>query len=372
MKVCFLVNQLSLKDGWGSCAVNLIKHLSEQNVDFLVLSSAQSQQNDLPSVKEHKVLPPLFVSRWIKLYVLFKNFFRIRKLIQGADLVHVLAEPYSLIAYLTCRSRPMLVTLHGTYAVDHYRKWYLRGLYSRAYRYASHLICVSRFTKDEALKKMPSLRNITVINNGVDYNKFQAHDLFEPRRTKNIVSVGALMSRKGYHISIPAVAGVVREYPDLKYYIIGNQNNKEYFDQLKNLVTKCSLGENVVFLKNVAEKDLIRFYYQADLFLLTPIYVKGSKFEGFGLVYLEANACGKPVIGTYGCGAESAIKNGYNGLLVGQNNVSQTSKAIINILSDQDSAKVMGENAKKWAQKHDWSKVVLKYVEVYSDIYKLV
>ncbi|MBU2472877.1 MAG: glycosyltransferase family 4 protein [Patescibacteria group bacterium] len=364
MKICFLVNQLSLRDGWGSYAVNLIKHCSKENVDFLVLSSVQSQINDLPSVKEYKVLPPLFINRWIKLYVLIKNFFKIRKLIQGADIVHVLAEPYGLIAYLVCRQRPILITLHGTYAVDALNRWYLRGLYSRVYQKAKKIICISQFTKDEVLKKIPDLNNLTIINNGVDYNKFQIDGSFESD-TKNIVSVGALVSRKGYHISISAIAEVVKKYSNLKYYIIGNQKNKEYFEELKKIVVKYSLEKNVVFLENVLEGDLIKHYYQSDLFLLTPIYVEGSKFEGFGLVYLEANACGKPVIGTYGCGAEDAIKDNYNGLLVNQNDISQTSKAIINILSNSDLAKTIGQNGRKWAQEHDWSEIVLEYIEVY-------
>jgi len=365
MKICFLVNQLSLKDGWGSYAVNLIKHLSEQNVDFLVLSSVRSQINDLPSVKEHRVLPPLFINRWIKLYIFIKNFFKIRKLIQEADIIHVLAEPYSLIAYLTCRKRPMVITFHGTYAVDALNKWYLKGLYSRVYKKAQKIICISQFTKEEVLKKIPDLNNLIVINNGVDYSKFRAYDLSKLRENKSIVSVGALMARKGYHISIPAVAEVVKKYPDLKYYIIGSQKNKEYFNQLNDLVKKHSLKENIIFLENVSEKDLINYYYQSDLFLLTPIYVEGSKFEGFGLVYLEANACGKPVIGTYGCGAEDAIKDHYNGLLVEQNNIGQTSQAIINILSNPDLAKTMAQDSKKWAQSHDWSKIVLEYIEEY-------
>jgi len=368
MKICFLVNQLSLKDGWGSYAVNLIEHLSKQGIDCSVLSSVKSQENDLSIIKDYKILPPLFVSRWIKLFVFIKNFFKIRKIIQQADIVHVLAEPYSLVASWVCGQRPMLITLHGTYAVDHYKKWYLRGLYSQVYKQAAHLICVSRFTEKEVLKKIP-LKNIMVINNGVDYQKFQTPNSSELGQARSIVSVGALMSRKGYHISIPAVAQVIKKYPDLKYYIIGNQKNKEYFVQLKDLVKKYSLEGNIVFLEDVPEKDLIKFYYQSDLFLLTPIYVEGSKFEGFGLVYLEANACGKPVIGTYGCGAEDAIKHGYNGLLVEQNNIEQTGQAILDILSNQELAQDMSRDAKQWAQDHDWSRIVLKYIKEYQKLY---
>ena len=159
MKICFLANQLFYRDGWGSYAVNLIEHLSKQDIDCLVLSSVQSKQNDLSSIKDYKILPPLFVNRWIKIYFLIKNFFQIRKFILSADIVHVLAEPYVLIAYLTCRKRPIFITLHGTYAVDALNKWYLKGLYKMVYKKAKKIICVSNFTKKEILKKM-SLENI--------------------------------------------------------------------------------------------------------------------------------------------------------------------------------------------------------------------
>ena len=371
MKICFLFNKLSSRDGWGSYAVNLIGNLSKQGINCSVLLSVQSQQNELSSIEKHKVLPPLFVNRWIKIYILIKNFFKIRKLIQEADIVHVLAEPYSLIAYWTCHKRPILITLHGTYAVDALNKWYLKGLYSRIYKKAVYLICVSQFTKEEVLKKINSLKNIIVINNGVDYKKFQMYNLFKHLSdNKNIISVGALMPRKGYHVSILAVVEVKKKYSNLKYYIIGNQKNKEYFDQLKNLIKKNNLEENVIFLENVSEKDLIKFYYQSDLFLLTPIYIEGSKFEGFGLVYLEANACGKPAIGTYDCGAEDAIVDRFNGLLVPQNNIEKTSQAILRILDNSILAEELGQNALKQAQKMNWSNIIKQYIKIYEDFYK--
>ena len=274
-----------------------------------------------------------------------------------------------MIAAWTCQKRSILITLHGTYAVDALNKWYLKWLYSRVYKKAKKIICISQFTKDEVLKKIPDLKNLVVINNGVDYERFQIENFSKSsEKNKNIVSVGALMSRKGYHVTIPAVAEVVKKYHDLKYYIIGNQKNKEYFNQLKDLVKENCLEKNIVFMENVSEKDKIKFYYQSNLFLLTPTYVKGGKFEGFGLVYLEANACGKPVIGTYSCGAEDAIKNNYNGLLVPQNDIKKTSQVILSILDNSDLAKTMGENGKKWAKESNWSQIVLKYIKIYRNI----
>lgn len=367
MRICFLVNQLFLKDGWGNHSVSLIKHLAEKGIDCRVLSSVWSQENALPQIENYKVLPPLFVNRLIKLFFLIKNFFKIRKLIQGADLVHVLVEPYSPLADWAKQDKPLFITFHGTYAVDHFRKWYLRIIYRRAYQKAKKIICVSRFTEKETLKKI-SLKNTLVINNGVDYQKFQQmpiETIDKPSNKPMIISVGALMPRKGYHISIAAAAKVKEKYPDLKYYIIGSQKDKNYFNQLKALVSRNNLGNNVIFLENVSDQDLIKFYYQSDLFLLTPVRTASDKFEGFGLVYLEANACAKPVIGTYDCGAEDAVENGYNGFLVPPNDIEKTAEAILKILSNPQLAQQLGANGKKKAQEMDWQNQVKKYMEAY-------
>jgi len=368
MKICFLVNQLSIKDGWGSYAVNLIEHLSKEGVDCLVLSSVKNKENDLSLIKDNRILPPLFTSRWFKVYFLIKNFLKIRKIIRESDIIHVLAEPYGLIAYLVCRQRPIIITFHGTYAIDALNKWYLKWLYKRVYKNVKKIICVSKFTQQSFLEKIENEKTV-VINNGIDYQKFQFLKPKEQfiRKEKRIISVGGLKARKGYNISIVAIAQVKKKYPDLKYYIIGNQENENYFNQLKDLVNQYNLKENVIFLENVSEKDKIKYYYQSDLFLLTPINIEGSA-EGFGLVYLEANACGKPVIGTYSCGAEDAVKNDYNGILVEQNNIKQTSEAIINILSNQNLSEKIGKNGKKWTQSRDWSKIVLEYIRIYKSI----
>jgi len=296
---------------------------------------------------------------------LIKNFFQIRKFIKQSDVVHVLVEPYSLIAYWVYKKCPIFITFHGTYAVNALNKWYLRGLYKRVYKNVKKIICVSGFTQQTFLKRIQS-DNTIVINNGINYEKFQTYQAEKKikQNSKKIISVGALVFRKGYHIAISAVGRVVEKYPNLKYYIIGNQNNKKYFFQLKDLIKKYNLEDNVVFLQNISEQELLKLYYQADLFLLTPVNIDNN-FEGFGLVYLEANACGKPVIGTYSCGAEDAIIDGFNGLLVPQNDIEKTSQAILGILDNSRLAEELSQNGLKQAQKMDWSNIVKQYIKVY-------
>ena len=207
-----------------------------------------------------------------------------------------------------------------------------------------------------------------VINCGVDFKRFAEFapsSLPEkPEKEKIIISTGKLKARKGYHVSIPAIGRIKKKYPQIKYYIVGDQSDKKYFNQLKDLAEKCGLGKDVVFQEGISDRELIKLYYSADLFVLTPINIKNN-FEGFGQVYLEASACGKPVIGTYGCGAEDAVVDGITGLLVPQNDIEKTAEAILKLLDNPELAGKLGENGKKRAQEMDWSNVAKKHIDIY-------
>ncbi|MBU4332455.1 glycosyltransferase family 4 protein, partial [Patescibacteria group bacterium] len=179
-----------------------------------------------------------------------------------------------------------------------------------------------------------------------------------------ILSVGMLKQRKGFHVSLKAVAQVKEKYPNLRYYIVGRQEDKNYFEKLKQIVKDYNLENSVVFLENISDRELKKLYNQADLFLLTPVYIKGN-FEGFGLVYLEAGAFGKPVVGSLGSGAEEAVVHNETGLLVPQNDPKATAEATIKILGNPELAKKLGQGNKNFTKDHDWERVAKKYQEIY-------
>ena len=94
-------------------------------------------------------------------------------------------------------------------------------------------------------------------------------------------------------------------------------HDDDFHEQLLATARKAGVADSVHFLGQVPDEQLIALYRGCALFVLTPLTL-GTQFEGFGLIYLEANSCGKPVVGSYGCGAEEAIVDGETGLLVPQ------------------------------------------------------
>ena len=353
IKVCFLGGELDTKAGWGRLAKEIIDGVSKNGVNTEVINLG----NDLS----------------IGFLKMFRLALKIRKNLKKCDIIHCFdAFPWGVVGALANigLNKKMVINGVGTWSVlPLYQKKNAR-LVSWAYKKADKVLSISRFTADEIQKKI-KLNNIEVITLGVDLEKFK---LCPPKsdadgRKKIILSVGALKFRKGYHVSIPAVAEVKKHYPEIKYRIVGDQSGLKYFNELKRLARKNGLEDNVEFLSSLSDKELRDLYCECDLFLLLSVN-EGHSFEGFGLTHLEANACGRPAIGTLGCGSEDAIKNGYSGFLVPQNDIKAASEAILKILGDSKLAGELGQNSYLWAKANTWEKTAKKYVDIYEKLIK--
>jgi len=359
MKICFLNQNLDTKAGIGRFGRDIVENISKQkDIEATVLTEKESGHE-----LEKAVLCKSYLLR--NFPNLFINAFKVRKHIKQCDIVHALdGYPNGVIAALANigLNKKLIINGIGTRSVLPLDKPIKKNLLKWAYKKADKVLCISRFTEKQILKRI-KLNNTMVINLGVDYEKFQRTQR-KPKKKKGkmVLGVGELKERKGYHVSIPAMAEVKKKYKNIKYYIVGGKPLKEYLD----LVKKYNLEKNVKFFQNISDEDLIKLYYQADIFLLTPVTIDNNIFEGFGLVYLEAGACGKPVIGTYNCGAEDAIVNGETGFLVPQNDIEKTAEAVLKLLNNPGLARKLGENGKKRAREMSWGNVVKKYIEVYN------
>ncbi len=373
MKVLIITSTLSEKSGLGRYSLEMIKRLP-RSWELLIFSGRE--EDGLKEIKNGKifqVLPgPFELFKLRNPFLVWRLARKIRRQAAGVDFVHSFMDyPHSFLAALVARAlrKPLFLTAHGTYSLSPLNRWPDKYFCRFALKSAKKVFCISRFTEEE-IKKRVSLVKTVAINNGIDFEKFNCAAASEKTEGKMILSVGLVKARKGYHISIPAIAQVKRKYPKVKYYIVGQKAGENYFHQLQLLVKKYSLTENVIFLEGITDDELKRLYRRADVFLLTPVNINDN-FEGFGLVYLEAGACGKPVIGTKGCGAQEAVEDGRTGILVEQNDVDGTAQAVLKLLDDPKLAERMGQAGREKAKLNDWKQVVQKYTDVYQGELKI-
>lgn len=239
---------------------------------------------------------------------------------------------------LGCR---MVSYIHGEEITTETEYRFFGRLRRRYLRRADAIVAVSRFTRDAMVRLMGiDPIKVELIHNGVDLERFypapKRPDLIERHALHGkrvILTVGRLVPRKGFDVIIRALPQVLAGIPDAHYVIVGGGH---YRPSLESLVREQELAAHVTFAGQVADDDLTDYYRLCDVFAMPNREMPDGDTEGFGLVFLEANACGKPVIGGTAGGAVEAVRDGENGLLVDGWSVASVAEAIVRLLSDTE------------------------------------
>lgn len=368
-KIGFITCDLSTRHGWAQYSLSLVRALHEAGMNMTVVASTNSPLVD--DVDVHPILPTLAPRpRALPLRLLLKTG-EVRRLLADCDVIHCTVESYALLAAAVAGKRPLLITGHGSYVnLPRTERWPLGELYRRAFQ-RSTLVCVSRYTAKVAQSVVPGVRTV-VVNNGVEVGWFLGMDRARPVPTQHspyILSVGAVKRRKGTLELVQAMPAVRQQFPQVQCIIIGSLTAEpEYARRVQAAVHDLQHEGCVHLLGHVSEDTLKDWYSKADVFVLASMN-DGWKFEGYGLVHLEASAAGLPVIGTTDCGAEDAIDDGLTGLLVPQAQVADAlPKAIIRLLSDPHLAARMGAAGRKKALARTWTVVASAIVDVYNEV----
>ena len=188
-----------------------------------------------------------------------------------------------------------------------------------------------------------SEKKVEVVPNAVNTEVFYREPV---NKIRSILYVGRITAEKGIDTLVKAMPKVLKEAADTKLIIVGPKKygfeRGGYEEQLRQLIKKLRIEQNVVFLGAIPLNDLRKMYSQASVFCLPSVWQ-----EPFGLALIEAMACETAVIGTRVGGIPEAISEGKDGLLVNPNSVEELVKAIIRILSDDRFAQNLGKNGRK-------------------------
>ena len=218
-----------------------------------------------------------------------------------------------------------------------------------------HLTYLGEFTR-QAISKALSRKSATEmvkIAPGIDTAHFIPQpDAMQKRKElglqdkKIIISVGRLVHRKGQDNLIQAMPAVLKKIPSAHLLLVGEG---PYRKHLEKLVTKSSLEQNVTFAGRIMYDRLPSYLSAADLFAMpSRSRFFGLEVEGLGIVYLEASACGIPVVAGNSGGAPDAVLEGVTGLCVDGTNIEQITAAIVEICSDAERASHMGAAGRNW------------------------
>ncbi|WP_030008219.1 glycosyltransferase [Picosynechococcus sp. NKBG042902] len=165
--------------------------------------------------------------------------------------------------------------------------------------------------------------------------------------------------RKNIDLVIKALSNI-KSFVDFEYTIIGDGFLRP---NLEKLVADLGLSENIKFTGKVTKSEIREYLHNSDLFILTSSSSK-KNVEGFGIVYLEANACGVPVLAAKEGGSAEAIQPGINGFFVNDISVNSLTK----VLSDFIKGKYQfnRDSCRNFANQYNWSNITDKIISIYN------
>ena len=357
MRVGILAPDLSDRHGWGMYSLSLVRQLQQiDNLELTIISAHNSP--DHADIDQHRLLPIVNPAPRLLSLRLLRTSLPVRGRVADCDIIHTTIEPYAPLATLIAGTRPTVVTVHGSYVhLPRIRRYPVGAWYRRAFQ-RSTLMTVSHYTARVARTIIPDAQT-QVIPNGVDHARFaELPPLPHPPTRPTILTAGGVKQRKGTLPLIHALAQVRAQMPDVQLVVIGTLSAEPaYVVQVQQAIAAHDLHDHVQLLGFVDDATLLGWYGAADVFAM-PSVNAGWKFEGFGLVHLEANAAGLPVIGADDCGAEDAIEHGVTGLLISQANMqAELPAALLSLLRDPARARQMGQVGRVRARAYTWARV---------------
>ena len=230
---------------------------------------------------------------------------------------------------------------------------------------ADRVIAISEFTANLLQTAGVVPDRIEIVYPGCDVNYFRPlpsrmdlrQELLGSRYGDRVIlTVGNLVARKGHDMVIRALPRVCQRLPDTTYLIVGDG---PYRSQLETLAVEMGVRDRVIFAGKIPNQDLVPIYALCDVFAMpSRDQSEQCDVEGFGVVFLEANACGKPVIGGRSGGIPEAVQDGLTGLLVDPHDPEDMAKAITRLLTDSELSARLGQQGRmRVARDFTWGRV---------------
>jgi phosphatidylinositol alpha-1,6-mannosyltransferase len=264
---------------------------------------------------------------------------------------HVLSTGFIGLIMKALKGIDFVVYTHAADVLEYEHHPFLRPWLRKILKEAKHVVTNSRYTRAQLERLGVPVEKIIIsppridafdFGRPVDPSRIVKKHCLEGKRI--ILSINRLVPRKGNDVMIKAMAKVLEKFPDAVYVVYGDGPCRQ---MLKDLVEDLGLWDHVLFVDG-KDGDLRREWMAAcDVFVMVSRAIgETGDVEGFGVVYLEAGAAGKPVVAGDSGGVPDAVEDGLNGFLVDPNDPLVVAEAVNKVLGDPVLAARLGEQGK--------------------------
>jgi len=236
----------------------------------------------------------------------------------------------------------------------------------RVLKDADAIFAVSNYTAHLVRQRGVAENRIEVVPNGVDLDRFSPRDTRSLRHRLNlksrkvILAVARLVERKGVDTLIEAFRSIADRHPDTVLIVVGDGPDRQRL--LAQAAALVQQGR-VYFAGRVEDAALPGYYSLADVVTLPSRVESNGSVEGFGLVFLEANACGTTVIGSRSGGIPDAVADGVSGLLVEPGSAIDLARALDRLLADNELRLRLAAQGLNRAKQFTWKRAAERMLE---------
>ncbi len=349
---------------WESGAEKFAREVVENLVDryhFIIFTARNSKKNlKLEKGKGyeiHRLGLGSIVDKW-----LFPLLAPIAAMRAKPKLVHAVMESYAGIALAIFKTfnwrTPAILTLQSGDLDDSRKQKMIPFLLWKIIHLApTHLTAISRYLAERAERLGAPKERISIIHNGVDLKEIDS--LLQKQRGTvpfRIVSVGRLSWEKGHEYLISSLPLIKKEFPEAHLVLVGGGAEEE---KLRKLAAALDLSSSVYF------RGMLPHGRAMGEAALAEAFVCPSLAEGMGIVFLEAQALGIPVIGTYVGGIPDVIENEVTGLLVPPKDSVAIAEAVKRIFRDQELKSKLITTAKNNIAIFSWDRITEQVASLY-------
>jgi len=371
----YLRSTLNYKIGGGEkVAYNIAFNMAKRGHDVCVFTVSESSCYEVENLHNIKVY------RYASLFEFYRRKISPSLIFRpniDVDIVHVhiAGELAPLAASKLAKKKniPLIATYHGDAVADKLLQKpgeiFHNIIIKKVLNFSNVIVSPSKHIINQSPLLHLYKHKIVVIPNGINLKDFKIaypkeeckRKLRIPESDKVILFVGVLRPFKGVDVLIKAMQFVTEIFQNVQLIIIGEGEMRL---KLERLTKELKLERNIKFTGFVGEDLKPMYYKSADIFCLPSITTQ----EIFGIVNLEAMACGVPIVASKVGGVPDVVKHGENGLLVPPRDPNALADAIIYLLENEDIRKKMGTKGKEIVENYAWEKIAEKYEKVYQSV----
>lgn len=366
--------------GVSEYAWQFSKGFSDCEAEVKVVTQNHEASKDFDNQSDLEIIRTKFIARTgAKLTFLnrLKKLFSLISLALLAKKEHAIFHPdivflpsmYPFAFFLKFKNSKIITTFHGGELLVHTKsskfsfinKWILRG----SCKNSDFIFANSRYTKDQLGEYVSGKSKILVTRCGVDWNRFRKlpdidklRDKYNLQEKKIIFSLGRLDERKGFDTVLKCLPEIIKKVPNILYLVggVGPMKNR-----LEEIIKKNVLQNHVRLLGKLSDTEVYEYMNICDVFAMPNRETANGSVEGFGIVFLEANCCCKPVVAGNSGGVVDAVIDEQTGYLVNPYESKPTTEALIKLLSNTNLTLRMGHAGRERIEKEfTWSKITQK------------